>query len=146
MSRAEQLLQLSTFLIEMMKSGKITISENNVTQMEVKVSDKKLDVNVKDKALIKDVMTSARKSTTSGNLGKRVRKGIGVIRAARDARPVMDNFVEDLCKEGVTITVFYKGDRTITIGSEANSKVTRFVTGTKGVQIDNTLRLAELTL
>jgi uncharacterized lipoprotein YehR (DUF1307 family) len=52
--------------------------------------------------------------------------------------------VEDLCSEGITITVSYKGDRVITVGSEANSKLTRVVTGTKGIEINSPLKLAEM--
>ena len=52
--------------------------------------------------------------------------------------------VEDLCSEGVTITVSYKGDRVVTVGSEANSKLTRLVTGTKGIEINSPLNLAEM--
>lgn len=58
----------------------------------------------------------------------------------------MDNILEDLCEEGVTVTVSYKGDRAVTIGSEANSKLTRFITGTRGIQIYNNLKLAEMTI
>jgi hypothetical protein len=54
--------------------------------------------------------------------------------------------VEDLCKEGITITVSYKGDRVVTVGSEADSKLTRLVTGTKGIEINSPLKLAELGL
>jgi hypothetical protein len=139
-------MQLPSFLIEMLKSGKLTISENNIPQMEVKVANKRIDVNVTDKKLLKDVMTSARKGATSGGIGKRVSKGIDNIRAASNARPLVKEIVEDFCKEGITITVSYKGDRAVTVGSEADSKLTRVVTGTKGIQIDSTLKLAEMTL
>ena len=54
--------------------------------------------------------------------------------------------VEDLCKEGVTITLSYKGDKVATIGSQADSKLTRFVTGTKGIEINSPGKLAELGL
>ncbi len=39
-----------------------------------------------------------------------------------------------------------KGDRVATIGSEANSKLTRFVSGTKGIEFNNPRRLIELGL
>jgi len=114
--------------------------------MEVKVANKEVNVNVTDKALIKDVLTSARSGATSGGIEKGIKRGINAIKGAQNARPMLDNFVEDLCKEGVTIRVFYKGDRVVTIGSEAHSKFTRFVTGTKGIQIDNSVKLAQMTV
>jgi hypothetical protein len=139
-------MQLPTFFIEMLKTGKITISEENVPQMEINVANKRIDVNITDKTLLHDVMTSARKGTTGGGIQKKLKKGLNTIRAAEDSRPLVKEIVEDFCKEGVTITVSYKGDRAITIGSDANSKLTRIVTGTKGIQIDSSLKLAEMTL
>lgn len=130
----------------MLKTGKITVSEADVPQMEINVNSKRIDVNVTDKKLIHDVMTSARKGTTGGGIRKTLKKGVDSIRAAEDARPMVKEIVEDFCKQGVTITVSYKGDRALTIGSEANSKLTRFVTGTKGIQVDSSLKLAEMTL
>ena len=59
-------------------------------------------------------------------------------------RPLVKDIVEDLCKEGVTITLSYKGDKVATIGSEANSKFTRLVSGTKGIEINNPRKLIEL--
>ncbi|XHH09467.1 MAG: hypothetical protein ACFCUE_02235 [Candidatus Bathyarchaeia archaeon] len=138
-------MQLPTFLIETLKSGKITVSERNVPQMEINVDNKKIDVNVTDKELIKDVMSSARKSATHGGVLKTIKKGIDTLKAADEARPLVKSIVEDFCKEGITITVSYKGARAITVGSEADSKLTRLVTGTKGIQIDSPIKLAEMT-
>ena len=59
-------------------------------------------------------------------------------------RPLLKDIVEDLCREGVTITVSYKGDKVATIGSEANSKLTRLVTGTKGIEINSPTKLIEM--
>jgi hypothetical protein len=57
---------------------------------------------------------------------------------------MIKELVEDLCREGVTLTVSYKGDRVITVGREANAKLTRIVTGTRGVEINSPLKLAEM--
>lgn len=137
---------LPTFLIEMIESGKMTVSENNVPQIEVSAQNRRIDVNVTDKKLIKDVITSARKSTPGGGIRKTISRGVDSIRAAENARPLVKEIAEDFCKEGVTVTVSYKGNRAVTIGSEADSKLTRIITGTKGIQIDSTLKLAEIAL
>ena len=139
-------MQLPTFFLEMLKSGKLTISEENVPQMEINVANKRIDVNVTDKKLIKDVMGSMRQGASKGGVRKRVRKGVDNIKAVQDARPLVKDIVEDFCKEGVTVTVSYKGDRAVTVGSEADSKLTRLVTGTKGIQVDSPLKLAEMTI
>jgi hypothetical protein len=76
---------------------------------------------------------------------KRIQKGVGQIRAVSNSRPLVKDIVEDLGKV-VTITFSYKGDKVATIGSEANSKLTRFVTGTKCIEINSTVKLLELGL
>lgn len=131
-------------LVETLKSGKITISQNDKPAVEVNISEKKIDANVQDKDFIKEVMTSARKANTSKGVKESLHRGVDTLREARKARPLTKELVEDLCNEGVTITVSYKGDRVVTVGSEANSKLTRLVTGTKGIEINSPRKLAEM--
>jgi hypothetical protein len=114
--------------------------------MDISIKDKKVDINITDKKLIKDVISGARKSGTSGGVRKSLKKGVDSLKAAGNVRPIVRDMVEDFCENGVTITISYKGDRTVTVGREANSKLTRLVTGTKGIQIDSPLKLAEMTL
>ncbi len=137
-------MQLTTMLVETLKSGKITLSQNDVEAVEVNVSDKRIDVNAKDKEFIKEIVTSARKANTSKGVRESLHRGADVLREAQKSRPLVKELVDDLCREGVTITVSYKGDRVVTVGSEANSKLTRIVTGTKGIEINSPLKLAEM--
>ena len=137
-------MQLTTLLVESIKSGKLTISENNIPQVEIRAQNKKIDIDAKEKQLIKEVVSSVRKGTVKGGVGKRIRKGVDQLRAANESRPLVKDIVEDLCREGVTITLSYKGDKVATIGSGADSKLTRFITGTKGIQINSAKKLIEL--
>lgn len=61
-------------------------------------------------------------------------------------QPIIEEMVDDLCEEGVTVTLSYKGDKLATIGSEANSAVSHLVTGRKGIEISNPIKLAELII
>jgi hypothetical protein len=137
-------VQLTTLLAETLKSGKITISQNDVEAVEVNVKDKKIDVNAKDKEFIKEIVSSARGATTKKGVTETILRGVDTLREARKSQPMVKALVEDLCREGVTITVSFKGDRVVTIGSEANSKFTRVITGTKGVEINSPRKLAEM--
>jgi hypothetical protein len=137
-------VQLTTLLAETLKSGKITISQNDKPAVEVNVSEKKIDADVVDKDFVKEIVSTARKSSTKKGVGKSIRQGVDALREARKAQPTVKEMVEDLCREGVTITVSYKGDRVVTVGAGANSKLTRLVTGTKGVEINSPLKLAEM--
>jgi len=133
-------------LAEAIKSGKIVVSQDNTPQIEIEAKNKKIKINALDKKLIKEVVASARESGTKGGVRESIQRSIGGIRTARNMQPVFKEIVEDLCREGVTITVSYKGNKVATIGSEANSKVTRLVTGTKGVEINSPTKLAEMTI
>ena len=137
-------MQLTTLLAETLKSGRITISQNDKPAVEVNVSEKKIDADVVDKEFVKEIISTSRKATTKKGVGESIRASVGALREARKAQPTMKEMVEDLCREGVTITVSYKGDRVVTVGAEANSKLTRLVTGTKGVEINSPLKLAEM--
>jgi hypothetical protein len=137
-------VQLTTLLVETFKSGKITISQNDKPAVELNVSDKKIDADVKDKEFIKEIVSSARGASTKKGVTESIRRGVVTLREVRKSQPAVKELVEDLCREGVTITVSYKGDRVVTVGSEANSKLTRLVTGTKGVEINSPRKLAEM--
>ena len=130
-------MQLTTWLVETLKSGKVAVSQNNVEELEIKAKDKKIDVNATNKKIIKEIISSARE-------GSSIKGSVNQIKVARDMRPLLKEIVEDLCKEGVTITISYKGDRVATIGSEANSKFTRLVTGTRGIEINSPAKLIEM--
>jgi hypothetical protein len=139
-------VELTTLLLEAFKSGKVTISQNNDPQLEIKAQNGNIDINATDKKLIKQVVSSAREGTSKGGIKERIQRTTSTIREARQSQPLVKAIVEDLCREGVTITFSYKGDRVATIGSEANSKLTRLVTGTKGIEINSPRKLAELGL
>jgi hypothetical protein len=137
-------VQLTTLLVETLKSGKITISQNDKPAVEVNISEKKIDADVVDKEFIKEIVSSARDASSNKGVGESIRRGVDAVREARRSQPAVKEMVEDLCREGVTITVSYKGDRVVTVGSEANSKLTRVLTGTKGIEINSPLKLAEM--
>jgi fructose-1,6-bisphosphatase/sedoheptulose 1,7-bisphosphatase-like protein len=134
-------VQLSTLLVESLKSGSITISEKDVPQLEIKVRNKKIDINATNKEFIKDLVNGAEHSR---GIKERLQRSAHEIKVVRETRPLVKDIVEDLRKEGVTLTLSYKGDKVATIGSEANSKLTQIVTGTKGIEINSPRKLVEL--
>jgi hypothetical protein len=137
-------VQLTTLLAESFKSGKVTISENNVPQIEIKAENKHIDINAENKKLIKDIVSGAREGTRKQSVTESIRRSVNTLSEARKMKPLLKEVVEDLCREGVTVIVSYKGDRVVTIGSEANSKLARLVTGTRGIEINSPGKLAEL--
>ena len=141
---------LTTFLAESIKSGKIKISQDNSETLEITAQDKKIDVNAKDKEFIKDIISSSvRKNDDDkpqeGIVGT-IERGVTGLRTVRNVQPMVKEIAEDLQREGVTITISFKGDTVITMGSEANPKFTRLLSGTKSVEINSIRKIVELGL
>jgi len=133
-------------LLEAIKSGKITISQNDKPALEVTASEKRLDINTLDKDFIKEIMSSVQGASSKKGLIEGLKKSFGTIREASKFRPLLKDIAEDLCSEDFTVTVSYKGDLVLTIGAKADSKFTRLITGTKGIEINSSLKLAEMGL
>ena len=137
-------MQPTTLLLEVLKSGRVTISQNNIPAVVVNVRNKKIDIDAKDKTFIKELISSASEGTANKGIAEKLQRSIGAAKEVGKMRPLVKEIAEDLCREGITVTISFKGDRVITIGSEADSKLTRFVTGTKGIEINSPLKLAEM--
>ena len=135
-------MQLTTWLVETVKPGKVTVCQNDVETFEIKAQGKRID----DKEFIKKIISSVTEGSNKRGVKEGIKRSVNGIKVARNMRPLLKDIVEDLCREGVTITVSYtyKGDKVATIGSEANSKLTRSVTGTKGIEINSPTKLIEM--
>ena len=141
---------LTTLLAESIKSGKIKVSQNNTEALEITAQDKKIDVNAKDKEFIQDIISSVRKDNGDDKQQKGVigtiGRGVTGIRTVRNVQPMVKEIAEDLQREGMTVTLSFKGDTVITIGSEADSKFTRLLLGTKSVEVNSIRKLVEMGL
>ena len=138
---------LTTLLAESIKSGKIKVSQNNTEALEITAQDKKIDVNAKDKEFIKDILSSVHKDDKQAkNVIGTIERGVAGMRTVRNVRPMVKEIAEDLRREGVTVTLSLKGDTVVTMGSEANPTFTRFLLGTKSVEINSIRKLIEMGL
>jgi hypothetical protein len=140
---------LTTFLTESIKSGKIKVSQSNTEALEITVQDKKIDVNAKDKDFIKDIIfSSVRKDNDKSQKGifGTVERSVASLRTLRNMQPMLIDIAEDLQREGVTVIISFKGDTVITMGSKANPKLTRYLLGTKSVEINSIKKIVEMGL
>ena len=120
-------MQLPTQLGHIIKSGAVTLSTGNKEALKMKAENNRIDINAIDKEFLKDVV---------GNMGDG--KSIG------NSINQLKGLAEELQKEGLTITVSYKGDLVITVGSGAKPKISRLITRTKAVEINNLRKLVEI--
>ena len=122
-------MQLPTWLSHVVKSGEVTLFTGDEETLQVKAEDNKIEVSIANKEFLKDVVDSA---------------GGGA--SIRSKLAQLKDVAGELKDEGLTITLSYKGDRLVTIGSEAKPKFSRLVTRTDAVEINNLRKLLELSV
>jgi hypothetical protein len=120
-------VQLPTQIGHIIKSGAVTLSTGNKEALRMKAENNRIDINAIDKEFLKDVV---------GNMGDG--KSIG------NRINQLKGLAEDLQNEGLTITVSFKGDLVITVGSDAKPKISQIITRTNAVEINNLRKLVEL--
>jgi hypothetical protein len=132
-------MPLATILSEILESGKITVSTNNVDSIKIRVADKKIEINAVNKIIVKEALKATRKK--EGNKG--ILRSIELVQSNLG---MLKEVAEELSDAGVTITLSYKGDLVATLGSQAKPKFSSFATGTKAIEINNPIKLIELGL
>ena len=120
-------MQLPTWLGHVVKSGEVTLSTGDVEALQIKAGDNKIELSISDKEFLKDVVGSA-------GGGGSIRSKLAQLRS----------IAGELKDEGLTVTISYKGDLLVTIGSEAKPTFSRLVTRTNAVEINNLRKLLEV--
>ena len=122
-------LQTVTLLTQILKSGEINLSANNQNLIQFTIKDKVIDFNIIDNKFLKDLLKGNTKSAPILELIKQLK-----------------TFAEELKNDGATITVSYKGERMLTIGSNAKAQFSQLITRTKKVEINNLRKLIQISL
>jgi hypothetical protein len=120
-------VRLPTLLGHVVKSGEVTLSTGDMEALQIKAEDNKIDLSIANKEFLKDVMGSA---------------GSGA--SIRNRLAQLKGIAGELKEEGLTVTLSFKGDRLVTIGLEAKPTLSRLVTGTSAMEINNLRKLLEL--
>jgi hypothetical protein len=122
-------VQLPTWLGHVVKSGEVTLSTGDTEALQIKAEDNKIELSIANKEFLKDVMGSA-------GSGASIRSRLAQLRG----------IAGELKEEGLTVTLSFKGNRLVTIGVEAKPTLSRLVTGTSAVEINNLRKLLELVV
>jgi len=122
-------VQLPTWLSHVVKSGEVTLFTGDEEALQVKAEDNKIELTIANKEFLKDVVDSA---------------GGGA--SIRNKLAQLKDIAGELKDAGLTITLSYRGDILVTIGSEAKPKFSRLVTRTDAVEINNLRKLLQLSV
>src|SRR4030067_1543811 len=130
-------MQIVTMMGQMLESGKITLSIKNKESLEIRAVNKKIDVNAKNKELLKDIIASVRDGGENISKTETTKESPKMLKTAERTRKMLIDIAEELKAAGITITLSYKGNVVATMGTQATAKVSRLVTGTKALEINS---------
>jgi len=133
-----------TILAQMFDSGKLTLSTNNRESFEVTAANKRIDVNLKDKEFIKELVSDILKDNESASAIRTIKESPKNVNAAKNMREMLIETANDLRQAGITVTLSYKADVVATAGAQASAGISRLFTGTKALEINSITKLAEL--
>jgi hypothetical protein len=120
-------VQLPAWLGHIIKSGEVTLFTDDVEALQVKAEGNKIEINATNKDFLKDVVGS-----------------LGGAASIRSGLKQLKTIAGDLKDQGLTVTLSFNGDRLLTIGLEAKPALSRLLTGTSAVEINNLRKLIEL--
>ena len=139
-------MPLATSLAEMLTSGKVTVSINNVEALEIKAANKKIDINALNKEFLKQTLAAARDGKKSTGTLEHIKATVDQIKTAQSSLSQLKEVAEELSEVGITVTLSYKGDVVVTMGSQAKPKLSSSATGTKAIEINSPRKLIELSI
>ena len=122
-------MKFPTWISQVLKSGSVTVSAGDVEALQLSVTNKKIDLNITDKEVLKMALEGGKqKSSLLDMLG------------------LLKNMAKELKDEGYTITISYQGKTAMTLGLEASSSFSRLVTRTNAVEINNLRKLLQMAV
>ena len=120
-------LQLLPLLSRVLKSGEVNLSAKNEDLLQIAVKTNRIDLNIVYNRFLKSLLEDSRGTKSFRNLLRQLK-----------------NEAEELRSEGMTITISYKGVTVLTLGSDAKPKLSKLITGTAEIEINNLLKLIEM--
>ncbi|MDD3792532.1 MAG: hypothetical protein PHY74_05325 [Candidatus Bathyarchaeota archaeon] len=139
-------MSIVALLVEMLKSGKVTVSANNTPTLEIEAENRKIDINAIDKKIIKTTLEAAKnKKQTTGPFSA-IKGKVNQIKTAQNSLSILKGVAEELAQIDATVTFSYKGSRVVTLGTEANPTISNAATGTKTIEVNSLRKLVELSM
>ena len=111
----------------MLKSGTINISANKEKLFQITASNNIIDFNILDKKFVHEL------TKDPDNLSY-----------FRHLFSSLKNLAGELRNQETTVTISYKNQKVITIGSDAKPKFSKIITGTADIEINNLKRLIKM--
>ena len=129
LSSKTELLQIPLWLIQTIKQGKICVETNSKRNIELQIENNKMDLNFLQKELVKYLLDLESQMEETSILEK---------------LKTLKNLGERLKQNGSTITVSHKGHKILTLGLDAQPKISKMITGTNAIEINDFFEIVRL--
>ena len=112
-----------------LKSGEATLFTKGTKTIHLKVENKRINVNLLNKEFLKDVMSVGVET-----------EGKSILKTLKQLK----NIANELKRDELTITISHKGSIVLTLGLGADPKLSKSVTRTNAIEINNLSKLMQL--
>lgn len=122
-------MQIPIWLLHSLKSGEASVLIDGIETIQLRIENKKIDINLQNKKFVKDVL-KVEVEPEKKSILKKVQQ--------------LKDIAEELKKEELTVTFSHKGCAMLKLGAEARPKLLRLVTLSKAIEINNMGKLIQL--
>jgi len=129
LSSESEILQIPLWLSQVLKQGKLSLQTNGVEDIQLQIEDNKMDLNFLRKELIKYLLELETEMKAKSVL---------------ERLKILKSLAEKLKKKGSTISISLKGQKIITLGLEAQPKISKIITGTNAIEVNSLIELTKL--
>lgn len=126
--KRSETLQIPLWLFQTFKSGEINLSTSGKENLQLKIENRRFGINLLRKELLKYILSEVKPEKTS------------VLRMLAQLK----NTAERLKQNGLTITISHKDQIILTLGAEAKPTLSKLVTRTNAIQVNDLTKLMRL--
>lgn len=126
------------------ESGSVVFSTGNLKVLEMNLTNKKIIVDVQDKAFLKRVIQLRGEISSSNDESESMDKPQQ--KKSGGALSMLKTVAEALNSREITLVVTYKGKRVATIGAEAESTLLQLITKTRAVALNSPINALKMIL
>jgi len=107
----------------------MSLQTNGTENIHLKIENNKIDLDFMQKELLK-ILLELEAEMEEKNILKRIK--------------TLKNIAEKLKQNGFTLTISHKGEKILTLGSEAHPTLSSMVTGTNAIEVNNLIEIMKL--
>ncbi|MCW3996891.1 MAG: hypothetical protein NWE98_12180 [Candidatus Bathyarchaeota archaeon] len=125
---------------QLFESANVTVSANDMSLIKVAVEEKTINIDVENKKFLKGLIKIGRNFTKQQSPKKEGKQ------KSRSALNTARTVAETLEKNGITMTISYKGKLVATLGAEAHSTLLQLVMKTRAIALNSPLQALRMII